>query len=223
MEVEPDESRLLLLTARLRTLPDSEYPYAFWHSAAKWHDYQQTTEVALLSKSGKFIAAYRECAQNRGLVAKDHDWSRFWTTDDAGNIQPRSALFDYLLSPGNPERAGLERAYKDLATEARTYQCGRCHTPANPSNMNPLIIFNLPSQALSARHQIVYQIDKNQMPPGPGISDQASRDRLLRLARNFARLGDAALSYEYQQGLTEPEKLVSEHERTDFSKDGRKQ
>lgn len=61
------------------------------------------------------------------------------------------------------------------------------------------------------------------MPPGAGISDQASRDRLLRLARNFARLGDAALSYEYQQGLTEPEKLQSEHERTDFSKDGRKQ
>ena len=62
--------------------------------------------------------------------------------------------------------------------------------------MNPLLIFNLPSQALSGRHEILHQIQTNQMPPGRGISDEASRERLLNLARNFEKVGDQALAYE---------------------------
>jgi hypothetical protein len=196
VEILPDESRLLRLGARLRNLPDSEYPYPFWHSANKWHSYQQTTEVGLLFKGGKFIASYRDASLDKHLKTTDHAWTGFWTTDDKGELQPRTALFDYLLSADNPQRIHLDRTYKALANEARQYQCAECHSPANPTNMNPLMIFNLPSQALSGRHEIVYQIMNNRMPPGRGISDEAARQRLLRLAREFEITGDGALAYE---------------------------
>jgi hypothetical protein len=196
IEILPDESRLLRLGARLRQLPDSEYPYPFWHSANKWHSYQQTTQLGLLFKGGKLLAGYRDAGLDKGAKTTDHRWTGFWTTDDKGQIQPRTALFSYLLSPDNPEQVRLDQSYKALANEARRYQCAECHTPANPTNMNPLLIFNLPSQALSGRHEITYQILTNQMPPGRGISDKASRQRLLNLARNFEKVGDHALAYE---------------------------
>ncbi len=196
IEILPDESRLLRLGARLRPLPDSEYPYPFWHSANKWHSYQQTTEVGLLFKGGKLLAAYRDANLEKSAETTDRAWTGFWTTDDEGKQHPRTALFSYLLSPGNPELEPLEQTYKALANEARQYGCASCHTPANPTNMNPLLIFNLPSQALSGRHQIVYQILNNQMPPGQGIADEPSRQRLLNLARSFEKTGDRALAYE---------------------------
>jgi hypothetical protein len=196
IEILPDESRLLRLGARLRQLPDSEYPYPFWHSANKWRSYQQTTQVGLLFKGGKLLAGYRDAVLDKGAKTTDHRWTGFWTTDDNGEIQPRTALFSYLLSPDNPEQVKLDRAYKALANEARRYQCAECHSPANPTNMNPLLIFNLPSQALSGRHEILYQIQTNKMPPGRGIGDETSRQRLLNLARNFEQIGDQALAYE---------------------------
>jgi hypothetical protein len=197
VEILPDDSRLLLLDARLRALPDSEYPYPFWHSANKWHDYQQTTQVALLFKGGKLLAGYRD-ALSKDRKTTDHTWSGFWTTDDQGQLQPKTALFSYLLSRDNPQLLPLQQAYKALANEGRKYQCAECHTPANATSMNPLLIFNLPSQALSGRHQIVYQLSKNLMPPGRGVTDEADRQRLLRLARQFESLGDLALTYEHE-------------------------
>jgi hypothetical protein len=202
----PDESRLLLMDARLRALPDSEYPYPFWHSTNKWHAYQQTTQIALLFKGGKLLAGYRD-ALSKDLKTTDHTWSGFWTTDDQGKLLPKTALFNYLLSKDNPELVPLEQAYKALANEGRKYQCAECHTPANVTNMNPLLILNLPSQALSGRHEIVYQISKNKMPPGRGISNDADRQRLLRLARQFESMGDLALRYE-QENTTH---LTPEH------------
>jgi hypothetical protein len=62
--------------------------------------------------------------------------------------------------------------------------------------MNPLMIFNLPSQALSGRQEIVYQLSRNQMPPGKGISDEKARQQLLHLAREFETVGDRALKFE---------------------------
>lgn len=194
LETLPDDSRLLQLEARLRPLPASEYPYPFWHSANKWHAYQQTVQISMLFKGGKLVAAYRETGHD--LPTTNRVWSGFWTTDDAGKQPPHTALFSYLLSPGNPNQARLTEAYKAMAMGARKYECAECHTPANPDGMNPLFILNLPSQALSGRHEIVHQIETNQMPPGQGISDRRERDRLLSLARDFETIGDEALAYE---------------------------
>jgi len=198
LEILPDDSRLLRLDARLRHLPNSEYPYPFWHSLKKWHAYQQTVQISLLFKGGKLIAGYRETQLD--LPTTDQTWSGFWTTDDAGKQVPRTALFSYLLSADNPNTAKLTAAYKAMAMNARKYECTECHTPANPSGMNPLLILNLPSQALSGRHEIVHQIQINQMPPGQGIGNEADRLRLLRLARDFETIGDAALAYEESKG-----------------------
>lgn len=62
--------------------------------------------------------------------------------------------------------------------------------------MNPLLILNLPNQALSARHAIAYQLSHNQMPPGKGISDERARHQMLMLAREFEAVGDRALEFE---------------------------
>jgi hypothetical protein len=89
IEVLPDESRLLRLGAKLRPLAASEYPYPFWHSAAKWRSYQQASQVALLFKGGKLLAGYRNSQVDPNKPVIDRNWSGFWTTDDAGNLQPR--------------------------------------------------------------------------------------------------------------------------------------
>jgi hypothetical protein len=86
IEVLPDESRLLRLGAKLRPLAASEYPYPFWHSAAKWRSYQQASQVALLFK---LLAGYRNSQVDPNKPVIDRNWSGFWTTDDAGNLQPR--------------------------------------------------------------------------------------------------------------------------------------
>jgi hypothetical protein len=194
LEVLPDESRLLRLDARLRRLDNSEFPYPFWHSRAKWRSYQQTTQVGLLFKGGKLLAAYR-AKTDANASASEAKWDGLWTTDGTHG-KPRTALFDYLLSADNPYTRRLDSAYTAMANEAREFQCDACHNPANPGGMNPLIIFNLPNQALSGRHEIVYAIARNEMPPKQGISDDARRRRLLQLAKEFEKLGDQALSFE---------------------------
>jgi hypothetical protein len=115
IEVLPDESRLLRLGAKFRPLAASEYPYPFWHSAAKWRSYQQTSQVALLFKGGKLLAGYRNSQVDPNKPVIDRTWSGFWTTDDTGNLQPRTSLYGYLLSPSNPDLVSLDRAYKALA------------------------------------------------------------------------------------------------------------
>ena len=55
------------------------------------------------------------------------------------------------------------------------------------------------NQALSARHGIVYALARNEMPPHQGISDASAREHLLKLAENFAQIGDRALAFEGQR------------------------
>ena len=196
IDILPDESRVLRLGAQLRPLAASEYPYPFWHSAAKWRSYQQASQVALFFKGGKLLAGYRNSQVDPNKPVIDRNWGGYWTTDEAGNLQPRTSLYSYLLSASNPELANLDRTYKALANQARLYACAACHNPANPVGMNPLLILNLPNQALSGRHEIVYQLSHNQMPPGKGISDEKARQHMLSLAREFETVGDRALNFE---------------------------
>ena len=198
VEVLPDESRLLRLDVHLRRLQNSEFPYPFWHSRAKWRGYQQATQIGLLFKGGKLIAGYRNAKLDANAPAVDEQWNGLWTTDRGAS----APLFDYLRSADNPFVRRLDSAYKSMALEAHQFQCDACHNPANPASMNPLIIFNLSSQALSGRHQIVYVLGHNEMPPKQGISDAAERKRLLRFALDFERLGDQALQFETAHAAT---------------------
>jgi hypothetical protein len=76
-----------------------------------------------------------------------------------------------------------------------------CHDPSNRAKASPLELFSYPNQALSGRHDLVRELSENAMPPAtettaPGIADPARREQLLKLARHFAVLGDAALAFD---------------------------
>jgi hypothetical protein len=190
---------LLRLDAGIRPIAPEEFPYPFWHSADKWRDYQQSRQVGLLFRGGKLIAAYRnaELDPTKPFAAKT--WDGKWTWDINGQPGPRVALYTYALSKNNPVRADLESAYRDFEAASRPYFCTSCHNPANPSGANPLVFFTHPSQALTARHEIVSKLEANLMPPPAGIADAAARQALIEKARVFAETGDRALAYEKNQ------------------------
>lgn len=77
----------------------------------------------------------------------------------------------------------------------RPYHCASCHNPGNPSGIDPLMFFTHPAQTLTARHDIVRQVELNKMPP-EGIEDDRVRRNLALDAARFARLGDKALRFE---------------------------
>jgi hypothetical protein len=190
---------LLRLDAAIRPIAPEEFPYPFWHSADKWRDYQQSRQVGLLFRGGKLIAAYRNSELDPAKQFAAKTWDGKWTWEIDGQMGPRVALYTYALSKGNPERAKLESAYRDFEAESRPYFCTSCHNPANPASTNPLVFFTHPSQALTARHEIVQKLEANQMPPPNGIADATARQRLIEKARAFAEVGDRALAYEKQQ------------------------
>jgi len=190
---------LLRLDAGIRPIAPEEFPYPFWHSADKWRDYQQSRQVGLLFREGRLIAAYRNAALDvdKPFAAKTWDGQWTWTID--GKPGPRVALYTYSLSKDNPVRAELETAYRAFEAESRPYFCTSCHNPANPAATNPLVFFAHPSQALTARHDIVNKLEANLMPPPNGIADTAARQKLIDKARAFAQAGDRALAYEKQK------------------------
>jgi hypothetical protein len=190
---------LLRLDAGIRPIAPEEFPYPFWHSPDKWRDYQQSRQVGLLFRGGKLIAGYRdaELDTTKQFVAKT--WDSKWTWEIDGQAGPRVALYNYVLSKGNPVRAELESAYRNFEAESRPYFCTSCHNPANPTGINPLVFFTHPSQALVARHEIVSRLEANQMPPQGGIPDPVARQKLTEKARAFAETGDRALAFEKQQ------------------------
>jgi hypothetical protein len=190
---------LLRLDAGIRPIAPEEFPYPFWHSAAKWRDYQQSRQVGLLLRGGKLIAAYRNTAFDPDKPFAARTWDGKWTWTIEGKPGPRVALYTYSLSKDNPARAELETAYRAFEAESRPYLCTSCHNPANPVATNPLVFFTHPSQALTARHDIVTKLEANQMPPPNGIADTAARQKLIDKARAFSEAGDRALAYEKQK------------------------
>jgi hypothetical protein len=191
--------KLLRLDAGIRPIAPEEFPYPFWHSADKWRDYLQSSQIGLLFRNNKLIAAYRNAMLDPAKPIIPKTWDGKWTWDVDGKEGPKVALYSYSLSPGNPARAELENAYRDFEAASRPYFCTSCHNPGNPTGINPLVFFTHPSQALVARHDIVNQLEINRMPPPEGISDDAARQKLLDLDRRFAAAGDRALSYERSQ------------------------
>lgn len=186
---------LLRLGTTLRRLPPGDFPYPFWHSAAKWAAYQQNSQIALVLFRGRLVAGYRNGRIDAARPIEDRRWDQAWRWSDGGREQPRVALYSYLLSPRNPNTAALDQSYRQLETALRPYNCTACHNPANPHHVVPLVFFTHPAQALTSRHQIARMLQLNRMPP-EGIADDAERSRLIALAARFARTGDAALAFE---------------------------
>jgi mono/diheme cytochrome c family protein len=117
--------------------------------------------------------------------------------------QPYVALYDYLLTKDNPFTAQLDETYRALEARMRQNNCQACHAPDNQGQSAQLEFFVYPNQALTGRHDIINQLERNQMPPrdntlglAAGIADASEREQLLALAREFEAAGDKALAWE---------------------------
>jgi hypothetical protein len=196
-----DSFTILSLDSRFRyALDPGAYPYPFWHSEKKWVSYELATKLIFIFDKGKIIVSYRSETQDstRPNIARSWD-GRFRWVDSSGKEMPYVALFSYLFSPSNPYVIQLDAAYRAMEAEARQYNCSYCHSPTNPTNMNPLRLINLPNQALSIRHQIVTSLQDNKMPPGGHDWDREKQIKLIELAKQFAAIGDRALEHDGEQ------------------------
>ncbi|HXU32177.1 MAG TPA: hypothetical protein VN851_16530 [Thermoanaerobaculia bacterium] len=201
--------RVAEVAAKFRNNLDSgDYPYPFWHSAKKWQAYVDTEAVLLVFDQDRLIAAFRKAAPTTTVVEKP--WDGRWRWTDANGVeQPRVALYSYLFSKGNPEVANLEIRYRKMEQAFREESCTSCHAPDNPAKANPLLLLNFPNQALAGRHELVKILRDNEMPPADekkgvkaGIHDEATRQALIELAKEFETAADAALAYEKKDSPT---------------------
>jgi len=185
-------------------MPPGAYPYPFWHNAKKWDAYNYATTLHFVIKHGEVLGALRSSAQDRQRAKVDRKWDGQWRWTENGREMPYVALYDYLLSPGNPFRQKLDTAYRDLESGMRQHSCDACHAPDNLGHSELLELLVYPNHALVGRHDIVAQLADDVMPPTntlgipEGIPDHEARDRLMDLARAFETVGDQALAWEGQ-------------------------
>lgn len=177
------------------------YPYPFWHSKDKWDSYQLSSEVLLFIRQGKLIGALRSAEKDAAKPSFPHAWDGQWHWTGEEGAEPYAALYTYLFKPENPHVTRLDDAYRALEEELRAETCITCHSPDNLVKMNPLELFSYPNQAITARYDIVSQLEHNIMPPAsgtapPGMPDESRRQRLVNLAGAFASAADQALAYE---------------------------
>src|SRR6185312_1614441 len=88
-------------------LDAGEYSYPFWHSAAKWRSYEQSTALLVFIEHGSIIAVLRSETLNGARPHVERSWDEHWQGQRAQGQEPRVALFSYLFSRDNPHVAGL--------------------------------------------------------------------------------------------------------------------
>src|SRR5678816_4907005 len=94
-----------------------------------------------------------------------HAWDGLWRWEQGSVAQPYVSLYDYLLSRDNPFTARLDETYRALEARMRQNNCQACHAPDNQGQSAQLEFFVYPNQALTGRHDIITQIERNEMPP----------------------------------------------------------
>jgi hypothetical protein len=179
------------------------YPYPFWHSEKKWNAYNYATTIHFILQNGVVIGALRGTDQDTTRPKVAHNWDGLWQWKHDGVQMPYVSFYDYLLTKGNPHKDELNDAYRALELRMRQNACQACHAPDDQGKSDQLEFFVYPNQALTARHDLVAQLDANTMPPEDntlklpaGIKEPSERDALLKLARDFERAGDEALAWE---------------------------
>jgi hypothetical protein len=198
------DTTVLHMPVRFRgAMSTGAYPYPFWHSEKKWAAYNYATTIHFIIQDGVMPGALRSSEQDTTRPKVAHGWDGLWRWQRAGVQMPYVSLYDYLLSKDNPHAARLNDAYRALEARMRQHNCQACHAPDNQGESAQLEFFVYPNQALSGRHDIVTQLETNEMPPPDntlhlpaGIEDSSERDLLLQLARDFEAAGDEALAWE---------------------------
>ena len=197
VEILGDTATIRLPIVFRSELDPGDFPYPFWHSAAKWQSYQTATDLLFFLRAGKLIGALRSADQDDTRPRRDMKWDGRWTWQSGRGDEPKVTLFSFAFSPDNPQVKDLDRVYRAMEKELRRENCMGCHSPDNTARMNPLELFSYPNQALSGRHELVKVFEENTMPPGEdAIPDSKRRSELRELAQAFAEAGDAALAFE---------------------------
>jgi hypothetical protein len=178
-------------------LPAGEYPYPFWHSAAKWNAYEVMNQVSfyLNDKGQIFVATRGDTGSNadKGQYAhvdhepfqKDH-WQ--WT-DEKGQQQPEVTLFSARYQASNPHMQRLDRTYRAFASEMRQASCVGCHNPSNPQDVEWLTLLQTPSHAAGEIDRVIKEVADGSMPQDElGLKkeiDPKLRESILRTAQAF--------------------------------------
>src|SRR5262249_9474321 len=145
--------------------PIGAYPYPFWHSNNKWNSYSYATTIHFLIQKGEVIGALRSSEQDTTRSTTAHAWDGLWRGEQGGAAQPDGVPYAYLLSRDNPYTGQLDDSYRALEARMRQNNCQACHAPDNQGQSQQLEFFVYPNQALAGRHDIIAQLEKNQMPP----------------------------------------------------------
>jgi hypothetical protein len=177
-------------------LPSGEFPYPFWHSAAKWDAYETANQLRFyFNHAGKVFVVTRSRdgdEANRGPWAHvnppafDGSWQ--WT-DSAGNTEPRVSLFSNRYSAGNPYLPKLDKAYKDFAIQARNASCLECHAPTNKADATHLVLLQTPMHAAGEIDRVLKEVKNGEMPEDdiglPKDIDPGLRAAILKTGRVF--------------------------------------
>jgi hypothetical protein len=187
-----------------------QYPYPFWHDAKKWTDYEDANAMAFwidpitlkIQQMTFFKRAERPAVaklERRHMPTFDGKW--MWV-DAKGNQQPAPMLFRGLFRDGNPHLKELDDSYRKFALSLRDSDCMACHVPNNPDKMRRLVLLQTPLHAASEIERVIKDVEKDRMPlDDSGIEkplDAALKERLLKDARDFARVIAAAKTWEQQ-------------------------
>jgi hypothetical protein len=207
--VREDESgaTIVELPALFRDkLKDSAYPQAFWHSPDEWQAIASTKSLLLVFNKQHLGAVMYVPDAEKAKAVEPRMFDGRWRWKDGDREQPRSAMFDYVLSADNPHVAKLTEAYKQLEPALIANSCMKCHAPDNRSRMRPLVILTHPAQALAPRHSIGAVVREDHMPPGDvrrgiprGIRDEQAKADLLGRADAFDEAATAALRFEMER------------------------
>lgn len=199
-----DERRYVAtLPARFRNrLAPGQFPYPFWHDAAKWSGYQTTTALQfyLDGDSGRIriaqflpgtVSDALASDSRRRAAAFDGRW--LWT-DDRGHTQPQVTLFDGLYRPDNPHLPRIDSSYRALALELRAGECSSCHTPDNPRHARRIVLLQTPAHAAGEIKRILRAVRHDDMPEDElGFEKPLAADAKARLL-DRATAFDAALT-----------------------------
>jgi hypothetical protein len=169
---ERDHVGVIQVEAYFRNaMPPGEFPYPFWHSAAKWNSYETTNRLNFyLNHDGEVFVVTRSQAgseANRGPYAHvtppafDGKWQ--WL-DASGQIQPHVSLFANRYSAANPYLARLDDTYRDFAMEARKGSCLECHAPNNEAGMAHLVLLQTPAHASGEIDNVLREVGNGEMP-----------------------------------------------------------
>ena len=189
-------------------LDPGQYPYPFWHSARKWHDYQNANTLVLwiAPQSGRIVVGQfaNDEQEHPGLKSepvRPPPFAGQWMwTDTSGNTQPAPALFQGLSPTIIRYLRELEPAYRELADAMRRGHCNDCHVPDNPARMSRLVLLQTPAHAASEIKRLMRSVRDNEMPIDDSLLYHEihpdSRAALLDHGGVFEDLVDAARAWE---------------------------